>query len=111
MTSSRVQMTELDKYKSEVIDGALEWLKEHSGYRWSDVLDYICDHWDLDNEWETYFDELVESAKVENFEVFYLRSLNEIKYKLDRLSQKQALSILLGNKLIKRLEESLTKEI
>lgn len=111
MTSSKVQMTELDKYKSEVIDGALEWLKEHSGYRWSDVLDYICDHWDLDNEWETYFNELVESAKVENFEVFYLRSLNETKYKLDRLPQKQALSILLGNKLIKRLEESLTKEI
>lgn len=111
MTSSKVQMTELDKYKSEVIDGALDWLKEHSGYRWSDVLDYICDHWDLDNEWETYFNELVESAKVENFEVFYLRSLNETKYKLDRLPQKQALSILLGNKLIKRLEESLTKEI
>lgn len=111
MTSSKVQMTELDKYKSEVIDGALEWLKEHSGYRWSDVLDYICDHWDLDNEWETYFDELVESANVEKFEVFYLRSLNETKYKTDRLPQKQALSILLGNKLIKRLEESLTKEI
>lgn len=111
MTSSKVQMTELDKFKSEVIDGALDWLKEHSGYRWSDVLDYICEHWDLDNEWETYFDELVESAKVENFEVFYLRSLNETKYKLDRLPQKQALSILLGNKLIKRLEESLTKEI
>lgn len=111
MTSSKVQMTELDKYKSEVIDGALEWLKEHSGYRWSDVLDYICDHWDLDNEWETYFDELVKNANVENFEVFYLRSLNETKYKMDRLPQKQALSILLGNKLIKRLEESLTKEI
>ena len=111
MTSSKVQMTELDKYKSEVIDGALEWLKEHSGYRWSDVLDYICDHWDLDNEWETYFDELVESANVEKFEVFYLRSLNETKYKMDRLPQKQALSILIGNKLIKRLEESLTKEI
>lgn len=111
MTSSKEQMTELDKYKTEVIEGALDWLKEHSGYRWSDVLDYICDHWDLDNEWETYFDELVENAKVENFEVFYLRSLNETKYKLDRLPQKQALSILLGNKLIKRLEESLTKEI
>ena len=111
MTSSKVQMTELDKYKSEVIDGALEWLKEHSGYRWSDVLDYICDHWDLDNEWETYFDELVESANVEKFEVFYLRSLNETKYKMDRLPQKQALSILIGNKLIQRLEESLTKEI
>ena len=111
MTSSKVQMTELDKYKTEVIEGALDWLKEHSGYRWSDVLDYICEHWDLDNEWETYFDELVESAKVENFEVFYLRSLNEIKYKREGLPQKQALSILLGNKLIKRLEESLTKEI
>ena len=111
MTSSKVQMTELDKFKSEVIDGALDWLKEHSGYRWSDVLDYICEHWDLDNEWETYFDELVESAKVENFEVFYLRSLNETKYKMDRLPQKQALSILIGNKLIQRLEESLTKEI
>jgi hypothetical protein len=104
-------MTELDKYKSEVIDGALKWLKEHSGYRWSDVLDYICEHWDLDNEWETYFDELVESANVENFEVFYLRSLNETKYKTDRLPQKKALSILIGNQLIKRLEESLAKEL
>ena len=104
-------MTNIEQFKSEVIDGALDWLKEHSGYRWSDVLDYICDHWDLDNEWETYFAELVEFAQVENFEVFYMRSLNDIKYKTDRLPQKQALSILLGNKLIKRLEESLAKEL
>lgn len=104
-------MTNIEQFKSEVIDGALDWLKEHSGYRWSDVLDYICDHWDLDNEWETYFAELVEFAKVENFEVFYMRSLNDIKYKTDRLTQKQSLSILLGNKLIKRLEESLAKEL
>lgn len=104
-------MTNIEQYKSEVIDGALDWLKEHSGYRWSDVLDYICDHWDLDNEWETYFAEMVEFAQVENFEVFYMRSLNETKYKTDGLPQKQALSILLGNKLIKRLEESLAKEL
>lgn len=104
-------MTNIEQFKSEVIDGALDWLKEHSGYRWSDVLDYICDHWDLDNEWETYFAELVETAHVENFEVFYLRSLNETKYKTDIMPQKQALIILLGNKLIKRLEESLAKEL
>ena len=54
MTSSKEQMT---KFKGEVCDYALNFLKEHSGYRWSDVLDYICEHWDLDNEFETLINE------------------------------------------------------
>lgn len=104
-------MTNLDKFKTEVIEGALDFLKEHSGYRWSDVLDYICEHWNLDNEWEEMFERRVQAAGVSNFEVFYLRSLNDIKYKREGLTTKPALSILIGNELKARLEASLTKEL
>ena len=54
MTSSKEQMT---KFKGEVCDYALNFLKEHSGYRWSDVLDYICEKMDLDTE----FEEIIQS--------------------------------------------------
>lgn len=111
MNSSKAWKTSLDGFKTEIIDGALEWLKANSGYRWSDVLDYICAHWDLDNEWESYFDELVVDSNVENFETFYVRNLNEIKYKMDGLPQKKKLSILLGNKLLNRLESDLQQEL
>lgn len=104
-------MTNLDKFKGEIVDLALDFFKEHSGYRWSDVLDYICEHWDLDNEWEEMFERRVQAAGVSNFEVFYLRSLNDIKYKREGLTTKQSLAILIGNELRAKLEASLSKEL
>ena len=62
-------------------------------------------------DWEKMFERRVKAAGVSNFEVFYLRSLNDIKYKREGLTTKQALAILIGNELKAKLEASLSKEL
>jgi hypothetical protein len=97
----------MDVFKGDICDGAIKYLKEHSGYRWTDVLDYICDNWDLDNE----FDSLIEDACQKNYNLSYedfkRRSLAETKYKLDRLPIKDEFITLFGKQLVERFEESL----
>ena len=55
----KIEITNDDiiRFKGYCCDAAIKYLKENSGYRWSDVLDYICEHWDLDNEFETLINE------------------------------------------------------
>ena len=99
------------KFKGEICDGAITYLREHSGYRWTDVLDYICEHWDLDNEFDDLIDQCCKNNGYENFEQIYTISLNETKYKLEVQPIKEKFSKLLGEHLINRFEESLNKEL
>ena len=46
---------QLEEFKSKLIDETLNRWSNTTAYRWSDVFDYICDYWDLDKEWENYF--------------------------------------------------------
>lgn len=109
MTSSKEQMT---KFKSSIIDNALNFLKDSLEYRWDDVLDYICEHWDLDNEWETYFADVCKRCNVDSLDVFYQRQLDIEENKREhRLTQEQALGNIIGMDLKERFEKDLEKEL
>lgn len=107
MTSSKEQMT---KFKGEVCDYALNFLKEHSGYRWSDVLDYICEKMDLDTEFE---DIIQDKCK------FLNKSLDEICYEAttntkvfdNGLTHFSAFANLIGIELKNRFYKKLEKEL
>lgn len=98
------------KFKGDVCDYALNFLKEHSGYRWSDVLDYICDKMDLDTEFE---DIIQDRCK------FLHKSLDEIcneattntKVFNNGLTHFSAFAILVGVELKNRFYKKLEKEL
>lgn len=107
MTSSKEQMT---KFKGDVCDYALNFLKEHSGYRWSDVLDYICEKMDLDTE----FEEIIQSqCKFLNrtLEDIFTQATNDTKVSSTGLTKFTAFANLVGVELKKRFDEQLKKEL
>ena len=107
MTSSKEQMT---KFKGEVCDYALNFLKEHSGYRWSDVLDYICEKMDLDTEFE---DIIQDRCKFLNrtLEDIFTQATNDTEVHSNGLTKFTAFANLVGVELRKRFDEKLKKEL
>ena len=50
-------MTEEEKtLKTSLIKYILDSWEHKTNYRWDDIIDYICEHWKLDEEWESYFE-------------------------------------------------------
>ena len=108
MTNSKEQMI---KFKGEICDNAITYLRLNSGYRWTDVLDYICEYWDLDKDFDGIIDKCCKVNGYESFEQVYNKSLNETKYKLEGLNTKDKFSTLLGKMLVTMFEESLKKQL
>ena len=107
MISSKEQMT---KFKGEICDYALNFLKEHSGYRWSDVLDYICDKMDLDTE----FEDIIQSqCKFLNstLEKIFIQATTDTEVHSFGLTKFTAFGNLVGVELRKRFDEHLKKEL
>lgn len=107
MTSSKEQMI---KFKGDVCDYALNFLKEHSGYRWSDVLDYICEKMDLDTE----FEDIIQSqCKFLNrtLEDIFNQVNNDTKVHSNGLTKFTAFANLVSVELRKRFDEHLKKEL
>ena len=107
MTSSKEQMT---KFKGEVCDFALNYLKEHSGYRWSDVLDYICEKMDLDTEFENIIQSQCKRMNKTLDEVYY-EATTDTKVHLSGLTKYTAFANLIGIELKNRFEKKLEKEL
>lgn len=107
MTSSKEQMT---KFKGEVCDYALNFLKEHSGYRWSDVLDYICEKMDLDTEFEDIIQDRCKFLKKSLDEIYY-EAITNTKVFSNGLTHFTAFANLVGIELKNRFEKKLEKEL
>lgn len=107
MTSSKEQMT---KFKGEVCDYALNYLKEHSGYRWSDVLDYICEKMDLDIEFEDIIQDRCKFLKKSLDEICY-EAITNTKVFSNGLTHFTAFANLVGIELKNRFEKKLEKEL
>ena len=99
----------LDEFKSKLIDETLNRWSNTTAYRWSDVFDYICDYWDLDNEWENYFN-LASKAIDKTFDECYITALNEEKYKTEPRIFENLVTVIVPM-LEKRLEESLGEKL
>lgn len=107
MTSSKEQMT---KFKGEVCDYALNFLKEHSGYRWSDVLDYICEKMDLDTEFEDIIQDRCKFAHRTLDEICY-EATTDTKVLENGLTKFTAFANLVGIELKNRFDKQLEKEL
>lgn len=107
MTSSKEQMT---KFKGEVCDFALNYLKEHSGYRWSDVLDYICEKMDLDTEFEDIIQDRCKFMRKSLEDVCYEATTNTKVFD-NGLTHFSAFAILVGVELKNRFLKQLEKEL
>ena len=66
----------LDEYKNKIISNVMKEMEDNCKYRWSDVFDYICENWDLDNEWETLFEMVASSYQFKDFEELFKSSQN-----------------------------------
>ena len=100
----------MTKFKGDVCDYALNFLKEHSGYRWSDVLDYICDKMDLDTE----FEEIIQNqCKLSNktLEEIYVTATTVTKIYINGLTHFSAFATLVGMELLNRFKKQLEKEL
>lgn len=107
MTSSKEQMT---KFKGEVCDYALNFLKEHSGYRWSDVLDYICEKMDLDTEFEDIIQDRCKFLKKSLDEICY-EAITNTKVFSNGLTHFTEFANLVGIELKNRFDKQLEKEL
>lgn len=111
ITHSRVQnrnMT-LVEFKSKLIEETLNRWSNTTAYRWSDVFDYICDYWDLDKEWENYFNDAAKTID-KTFDECYIISLNEEKYRTEPRILENLVNAIVPM-LEKRLEESLMEKL
>lgn len=107
MTSSKEQMT---KFKGEICDYALNFLKEHSGYRWSDVLDYICDKMDLDTEFEEIIQEKCKFLN-RSLEDIYQDAMTDKNVYNAGLTKFQAFGTLVGGEITIRFRNKLKEEL
>ena len=100
---------QLEEFKSKLIDETLNRWSNTTAYRWSDVFDYICDYWDLDKEWENYFN-LVAKTLDKTFDECYIIALNEEKYRTEPKILENLVTVIVPM-LEKRFEESLGEKL
>ena len=97
----------MTKFKGEVCDYALNFLK---GYRWSDVLDYICEKMDLDTEFEDIIQDRCKFLHKTLDEICYEATTNT-KVLSNGLTHFSAFANLVGVELKNRFEKKLEKEL
>jgi hypothetical protein len=100
---------QLEEFKSKLIDETLNRWSNTTAYRWSDVFDYICDYWDLDKDWENYFN-LAAKTLDKTFDECYIIALNEEKYRTEPRILENLVTVIVPM-LEKRLEESLGEKL
>lgn len=100
---------QLEEFKSKLIDEILNRWSNTTDYRWSDVFDYICDYWDLDKEWENYFNHAAKTLD-KTFDECYIIALNEEKYRTEPRIMENLVMVIVPM-LEKRFEESLGEKL
>jgi hypothetical protein len=107
-------MSELEKeLKTSFIRYIMCKWENQSKYRWDDVIDYICEHWKLDEEWEEYFENSTQALFNKSFNSFvdaWLKAeTNGHKEKEINQLSKEIEDIAVD--IIKKLEEKLEKDL
>ena len=100
----------MTKFKGEICDYALNFLKEHSGYRWSDVLDYICEKMDLDTEFEEIIQEKCEYLG-RTLEDIYQEATTDKKIYENGMTKFTAFGNLIGGEITIRFRNKLKEEL
>ena len=100
----------MTKFKGEICDYALNFLKEHSGYRWSDVLDYICEKMDLDTEFEEIIQEKCKFLN-RSLEDIYQDAMTDKNVYNAGMTKFQAFGTLVGGEITIRFRNKLKEEL
>ena len=100
----------MTKFKGEICDYALNFLKEHSGYRWSDVLDYICEKMDLDTEFEEIIQEKCKFLNRSLEDIYQDATTDKNVYNAG-MTKFQAFGTLVGGEITIRFRNKLKEEL
>ena len=106
-------MTESEKtLKTALVKYILSMWENKTKFRWSDVIDYICDNWKLDEDWEGYFEESAQELFNKSFDDCMTKWFAAEKYKqtVDE-TEFNKITDLIVEKLEKRLDEDLEKKL
>lgn len=95
-----VKWPSLEQWKTKLIDNAMRRLPNASDYRWTDVLDYVCEHLDLDKNFDKIFVEVCR----EKYDTSIYQEWQHTHHH-DQLAQ------FIAEKIIQKMEENIQKGI
>lgn len=95
-----MKLETFDQWKAKICNGALGNLPKVTDYRYSDVLDYICDHLDLDKNFDTIIERVTQREFGTTIHEEYLHT-----HHTDNLK------ISVAYEIIKVMEENIKKGI